>query len=182
MYNLHHIAISVLHQIGEEHRIVGHDQEASTSRGSSIRPPVSSTSVCMQPIQGRERGRVDWQGRGRDGEGGRGTLEPTLPPLSPTPIFAPDTSIRSHTYPSPDTFIHPQTYTSPSIAPHTYTLVDTSAPHVIPSLSPTSPPLQTTYLPSPVTSEPASMTIDITLSSMILPSLHCLPSMRPMRP
>ena len=110
----------------------------------------------MQPIRdrGRGKGRVDRQGRGRDGgrdrgqdgEGGRGTPEPTLPPLSPTPIFAPDTSIRFHTYPSPDTFIHPHTYTSPSIAPHTYTLVKTSTPHVIPALSPTSPPLQTTSL------------------------------------
>ena len=58
MYDLHHITRSVLHQIGEEHSIAGHDQEASTSRGPSIRPPVSSTSVRMQPI--RDRGRVDW--------------------------------------------------------------------------------------------------------------------------
>ena len=51
----------------------------------------------MQPIRGRGRGRIDRQGHGRghgpNGEGGRGTSEPTLPPLSPTPIFAPDTSI-----------------------------------------------------------------------------------------
>ena len=95
--------------------IAGHDQEASTSRGPSIRPPVSSTLVRMQRIRGRGRGRDDRQGRGqdggrgrgRDGEGGRGTPEPTLPPLSTTPIFAPNTSIRSHTYPSPNTFIHP---------------------------------------------------------------------------
>ena len=86
-YDLYHIARSELHQIGEEHRIVGYDQEASTSHGPSIRPPVSSTPVRMQPIQGRGRGRVDRQGRGcdggrghgRDGEGGRDTSEPALP-------------------------------------------------------------------------------------------------------
>ena len=61
VYDLHHIARSVLHHIGEEHRIAGYDQEASTSHGPSIRPPVSSTPVRMQPIRGRGRGR----GRGR---------------------------------------------------------------------------------------------------------------------
>ena len=67
VYDLHHIVISMLHQIGEEHRIDGYDQEASTSHEPSIRPPVSSTLVRMQPIQGRGRGRVDRRGRGRDG-------------------------------------------------------------------------------------------------------------------
>ena len=69
VYDLHHIVISVLHHIGEEHRIAGYDQEASTSPGPSIRPPVSSTPVRMQPIRGRERGRgrVDRRGHGRDG-------------------------------------------------------------------------------------------------------------------
>ena len=93
VYNLHHIARSVLHQIGEEHCIAGYDQEASTSHGPSIRPLVSSTSVRMQPIQGRGRGRVDRRGRGRDGgrghgrdgEGSRSTPESTLPTLIPPP-------------------------------------------------------------------------------------------------
>ena len=67
VYDLHHIARSVLHHIGEEHCIAGYDQEASTSHGPSIRPPVSSTPVCMQPIQGKGRGRVDRRGCGRDG-------------------------------------------------------------------------------------------------------------------
>ena len=60
--DIHHIARSVLHQIGEDHRIVGYVQVASTSHGPSIRPPVSSTPARMQPIQGR--------GRGREGGGG----------------------------------------------------------------------------------------------------------------
>ena len=72
----------------------------------------------MQPIRGGGRGRVDQRGRdqdggrahGRDGEGGRGTPEPTLP-----------TSIPPHTYPSLEIFIPPHTYTSPSIPPDTYT-------------------------------------------------------------
>ena len=67
VYDLHHIARSVLQQIREEHRIAGYDQEVSTSHGPSIRPPVSSTPVRMQPIRGRGRGRVDRRGRGRDG-------------------------------------------------------------------------------------------------------------------
>ena len=59
VYYLHHIARSVLHQIGEEHRIVGYNQEASTSHGTSIKPPLSSTPIHMQPIRGRGRERVD---------------------------------------------------------------------------------------------------------------------------
>ena len=50
VYDLHHIGRSVLHQIGKERRIAGYDQEASTSHGPSIRPPVSSTPIRMQPI------------------------------------------------------------------------------------------------------------------------------------
>ena len=98
--DLHHIARLVLHQIREEHRIAVHDQEASTSHGPSIRLLVSSTPVRMQPIQGKGRGRVDRRDRGRDGgrgcgqdgEGGRSTLESTLPSsirpiLTHHPIF-----------------------------------------------------------------------------------------------
>ena len=62
--DIHHITRSVLHQTGEDHRIVGYSQEASTSQGPSIRPPVSSTLARMQPIRGRGRGR----GREREGE------------------------------------------------------------------------------------------------------------------
>ena len=98
VYDSHHIVISVLHHIGEEHRIGGYDQRASTSHGPSIRPPVSSTPVRMQPIRGRGRGRVDRRGCGldsgrghsRDVEGGRGTPEPTLP-TSITPQCLPIT-------------------------------------------------------------------------------------------
>ena len=62
VFDLHHIVILVLHRIREERSIAGHDQEASTSHGPSIRPPMSSTLVRMQPIRGR--GRVDWRGCG----------------------------------------------------------------------------------------------------------------------
>ena len=143
VYTLYHIARSVLHQIAEEHHIADYDQEASTSHGPSIRPPVSSTLVRMYPIRGRGRGREkekdDRRGRGldggrghgRDGEGGRGTPDPKLP-----------TSIPPHAYPSPEIFRPPQTYTSPSIPPDTYI-----------------------SLPYPVSLEPASIPVDITLSS-----------------
>ena len=72
MYDFHHISRSVLHEIGDEHCIAGQDHEASTSHGPSIRPPMSSTLVRMQPIQGREGGRVDRRDRGQDGGRDRG--------------------------------------------------------------------------------------------------------------
>ena len=49
--DIHQIARSVLHQIGEERRITDYDQEASTSHGPSIRPPVSSTTVRISPFE-----------------------------------------------------------------------------------------------------------------------------------
>ena len=55
--DIHHIARSVLHQIGEDHRIAGYTQEASTSHEPLIRPPVSSPPSRIQPIRGRGRGR-----------------------------------------------------------------------------------------------------------------------------
>ena len=132
VYDLHHIVRSVLHQIGEERSIAGYNQEASTSHGPSFRPPVSSTSVRMQPIRGRGRGRVDRRGlgrdsgRGRDGnrgcgrdsKGGRGTPELTLPTsISPLTYPSLDTSILTHhqilLYPHRLThhFPYPQTLT-----------------------------------------------------------------------
>ena len=84
----------------------------------------------MQPIRSRGRERVKRRGHGRDGEGGLGTLDSTLP-----------TSIPPHTYPLPEVFIPSQTYTSPSIPPDTYT-----------------------SLPYPMSSELASIAVDITLS------------------
>ena len=110
--DIHHIARSVLHQIGEDHRIAGYTQEASTSHEPFIRPPVSSTPSRMQSVRGRGRGRgrggVDRRGRARDGGSGHGldsesdlsTPEPTIP-----------TSIPSYTYHSPEPFIPPHTYT-----------------------------------------------------------------------
>ena len=137
MCDIYHIAQSALHQIGEEHRIAGYAQEASTSHGPSSRPPVSSTPSCMQPIRGRGRGRgrggVERRGRAGNGGAGHGvdsdsgicTLDPSLTTLLP-----------SHTYPSPfishsvpphiDTSpsIPPHFDTSPSIPPHDYTILD----------------------------------------------------------
>ena len=47
MYNIHHIARSVLRLTGLDQRIAAQDEEASTSHGPSIRPPMSSTTVRM---------------------------------------------------------------------------------------------------------------------------------------
>ena len=122
MCDIYHIARFALHQIGEEHRIAGYAQEASTSHGASSRPPVSSTPSRMQPIRGRGRGRgrggVERRGRAGDGGAGHGvesdngirTLDPSLPTLIP-----------SHTYPSPSIShsVPPHTCTSPSLPSHT---------------------------------------------------------------
>ena len=50
LYDIHHIATTVLCLIGEDHYIVTHDEEASTSHGPSIRPHASFTVVRMQKI------------------------------------------------------------------------------------------------------------------------------------
>ena len=128
----------------------------------------------MQPIRGRGRGRgrggVDRRGRARDGgpghgpnsDCGLGTLESTLP-----------TSIPSHTYPSPEMFIPPHTCTSPSIPPY----IDTSPflpPHTY--TSPSILPHTYTSVPYSVLPKPASIVVDITLSSHPLPS-YTLPPM-----
>ena len=165
--DIHHIARSVLHQIGEDHRIAGYTQEASTSHEPFIRPPVSSTPSRMQPVRGRGigrgRGGVDRRGRDRDGgsshgpdsESGLGTPELTMP-----------TSIPSYTYHSPEPFIPRRTYTSPSIPTHIDTSPSLPAHYTSPSILP-----QTyTSLPYPVSTEPASIALDIPLSSHHLPS------------
>ena len=47
--DIHQIAIDILHVIGEEHRI--HLlRQSPTSSYPSMRPPVSATTIRMQPI------------------------------------------------------------------------------------------------------------------------------------
>ena len=67
LYDIHHIARSVLCLIGEDQRIAAQDEEASMSHGPSIRPHASSTAVRMQSIRGRGRVRSGGRGRGRLG-------------------------------------------------------------------------------------------------------------------
>ena len=67
LYDIHHIARSVLRLIREDHRIAAQYQEASMSHGPSIRPPASPIVVRMQSVRGRERGRGSGQGRCRLG-------------------------------------------------------------------------------------------------------------------
>ena len=47
--NIHRIAIDILHIIREEHRIHSVCQ-SPTSSYPSMRPPVSATTIRMQPI------------------------------------------------------------------------------------------------------------------------------------
>ena len=85
------------------------------------------------------------------------------------------TSIPSYTYHSPGPFIPPHTYTSPSIPTHIDTSPSLPAHYTSPSILP-----QTyTYVPYPVSTEPASIALDIPLSSHHLPSHHCIPQMIP---
>ena len=113
MCDIYHIARLALQQIGEEHRVAGYAQEASTSHAPSSRPPVSSTPSRVQPIRGRGRGRGGVERRGRGGEGAAGhsvdsgsgtcTLDASFSTLLP-----------SHTYPSPSTpqFVPPHIHTT----------------------------------------------------------------------
>ena len=50
LYDIHHIARSVLRLIGEDHCIAAHDEEAFMLHRPSIRLFTSSTVVRMQPI------------------------------------------------------------------------------------------------------------------------------------
>ena len=99
LYNIHHIARSILRLIEEDHRIAAHDEKAYTSHGPSIRPPMSSITIKMQPIRGRERGRGGGQGCGQRGGGGPGGR-------------AAGRSIDETSIP-PDTFIPPECSTPP---------------------------------------------------------------------
>ena len=64
LYNIYHIARSILRLIGEDQRIATQDEEASTSHGLAIRPPMSSTAFKMQSIRGQGRGKGGGRGRG----------------------------------------------------------------------------------------------------------------------
>ena len=66
LYNIHHVARSILRMIGEDHHIATQDEEVSMSHGPSIRLAALSRAVRMQSIRGRGRGR----GRGRPSERG----------------------------------------------------------------------------------------------------------------
>ena len=137
MCDIYHIARSVLHQIGEEHRIARFAQEASTSHAPSSRPPVSSTPSRMQHIRGRGRGRgrggVERRGRAGDSGAGHGvdsdsgtfTLDPSSTTLLPSHSY-PSPSIPHSVPPHIDTSpsIPPHTDTSPSIPPHDDTILD----------------------------------------------------------
>ena len=70
LYDIHHIARSVLRLIGEDQHIAAQDEKTSTSHGPSIIPLTSSIAVRMQLIRGRGRGRGGGQGRGRPGRVG----------------------------------------------------------------------------------------------------------------
>ena len=85
------------------------------------------------------------------------------------------TSTPPHAYPSPEIFIPPQTYTSPSIPPDTYT----SLPYPV-SLEPTSIPIDITLSPHPLSS-PTLPPIGDTILDLVS-ELGALPARRPRAP
>ena len=70
LYNIYHIARSIIRLIREDHRFAAHNEEASTSYEPSIRPSTSSTRVRMQPILGQGKGRGGRQGHDQPGQAG----------------------------------------------------------------------------------------------------------------
>ena len=90
--DIHWISIDILHIIREEHRIHSVCQ-SPTSSYPSMRPPVSATTVRMQPIRGR--GRDSRRDGGRAGRQPRRSMHPPETMLasstSSTP-FAPEVS------------------------------------------------------------------------------------------
>ena len=127
VYDLHHITQSMLHQIGEEPRIAGYDQEAPTSHGPSIRPPCHPLQYVCSSFEVEEKGEGELIAEVVVEMVGKVMVEMVravvvhlsrlcllrYPPSPPPPP--------PHTYPSPEIFIPPHTDTSPSIPPHTYT-------------------------------------------------------------
>ena len=82
------------------------------------------------------------------------------------------TTIPSYTYPSPEMFIPSHTCTSPSIPTH----IDTSPSLPLHYTSPSILPHTYKFVPYPMSTEPASIAVDIPLLSHPLPS-HTLPPM-----
>ena len=105
LYDIHRIARSDLRLIGENHRIVAHDEKTSTSHGPSIRPPTSSTVVRMQPIRGQGRGRGGGRGHSRPGKRGGGGP-------GKRSGGRPSGSTYENSIPAPETFI-PHEYSTP---------------------------------------------------------------------
>ena len=115
VYDIHYIVRSTVRLIGDDHRIVAHDEEASTSHGPYIRSPTSSTAVRMHRSKVEGEGEVVGEvvverGGGRPrGRAADCSTDETILPL--------------------ETSIPPEYSTLP---------FETSAPYVIPPLSPTS--------------------------------------------
>eukprot|EP00261_Vitis_vinifera_P023151 XP_010654924.1 PREDICTED: mucin-2-like [Vitis vinifera] len=196
--DIHRIAIDILHVIGEEHRI--HSlRQSPTSSYPSMSPPVSATTVRMQPIRGRGRG--SRRDDGRAGRQPRRSMHPpetmlapstsstpfapeasTLPP-SPLPSPSPGPSPLGHvvsdtTLPSP---IFPTTEaTIPDVTIPETTPLSTSLPSPLPSLEETTTPHVTSpsSLISPLLKStipdviaPATITADVIIPSPISPLL-----------
>ena len=96
--NIHRIAIDILHVIGEDHRI-HFARQSPTSSYPSMRPPVSATTVMMQPIRGR--GRDSRRDGGRVGQQPRRSMHPPETMLAPSTSSTPFALEASTLPPSP---------------------------------------------------------------------------------
>ncbi|KAL6345123.1 hypothetical protein AAG906_013607 [Vitis piasezkii] len=133
--DIHRIAIDILHVIGEEHRI--HSlRQSPTSSYPSMSPPVSATTVRMQPIRGRGRG-----SRRDDGRAGRQPRRSMHPP---------------------ETMLAPSTSSTP-FAPEASTLPPSPLPSPSPRPSPLGHVVSDTTLPSPIFPTTEATIPDVTI-------------------
>ncbi|RVW75039.1 Serine/threonine-protein phosphatase 7 long form-like [Vitis vinifera] len=171
--DIHRIAIDILHVIGEEHRI--HSlRQSPTSSYPSMSPPVSATTVRMQPIRGRGRGSRRDDGRaGRQPRRSMHPPETMLAPSTSSTPFAPEASTLPPSplpspSPRPSPLGHVTTPLSTSLPSPLPSLEETTTPHVTSPSSLISPLLEPTI---PDVIAPATITADVILPSPISPLL-----------
>ncbi|RVW66257.1 hypothetical protein CK203_066389 [Vitis vinifera] len=145
--DIHRIAIDILHVIEEDHRI-HFARQSPTSSYPSMRPPVSATTVRMQPIRAR----------GRDSRRDGGRVDTTLP----SPVFPPTEAT------IPDVTTLETTPLSTNLLSPLPCLEETTTPHVTSPSSLISPLLEPTILDVIAS---ATTAVDVILPSPISPLL-----------
>ncbi|RVW16828.1 hypothetical protein CK203_098173 [Vitis vinifera] len=165
--DIHRIAIDILHVIGKDHRIHS-SRQSPTSSYPSMRPPMSATTVRMQPIRGQ--GRDSRRDDGRGGQQPRRSMHPLETMLAPSTSsiqFAPEASTLSPSplpspSPNPSLLEHVVSYTT--VPSHVFPPTEATIPDVtIPETTPLS-----TNLPSPLPCLEKTTTPHVTLPSSLI--------------